>query len=98
MQKFIIKQDITFYLGIKVDKSTTLEYENERVKQEIKDLKLHSIITEQNEDYTSKTDLTVNLKVGDILILDETRGYILPGIPLTTVEEEIKELSYLKEV
>lgn len=98
MQKFIIKPDITFYLGIKVDKNTTLEYENDNVKQELKDFKLHSIITEQNEEYTSKTDLTVNLKVGDILILDETRGYILPGIPLTTVAEEVEELSYLKEV
>jgi hypothetical protein len=98
MKKFIIKPDITFYPGIVVDKDTNLEYENELVKQEIKDLKLHSIITEEKEEYHSKTDLTVNLQVGDILILDENRGYILPGIPLVTVEEEIEELNYMKEV
>lgn len=98
MKKFILKQDITFYPGIKVDNDTTLEYENENVKQDLKNLKLHTIITEKNEDYESKTDLVVNLKVDDILIFDETRGYILPGVPLTTVEETIEELNYLKEV
>ena len=98
MQKFIIKPDITFYPGIRVDENTKLEFKNDKVEQTIENLKIHSIITEENEDYNSKTDLTVNLKVGDIIILDENRGYILPGIPLTTVEEEIEELSYLKEV
>lgn len=98
MQKFIIKPDITFYPGIRVDKNTKLDFKNDRVEQKVENLKIHSIITEENEDYNSKTDLTVNLKVGDIIILDENRGYILPGIPLTTVEEEIEELNYLKEV
>lgn len=98
MQKFIIKPDITFYPGIRVDENTKLEFKNDKVEQTVENLKIHSIITEENEDYNSKTDLTVNLKVGDIIILDENRGYILPGITLTTVEEEIEELSYLKEV
>lgn len=98
MKKFIIKQDITFYPGIKVNKDTTLEYENESVKQSLKDLKLHSVITKKTEEYESTTDLVVNLKDDDILILDEERGYILPGVPLTTVEETIEELNYLKEV
>lgn len=98
MQKFIIKPDITFYPGIRVDKNTKLDFKNDRVEQKVENLKIHSIIAEENEDYNSKTDLTVNLKVGDIIILDENRGYILPGIPLTTVEEEIEELNYLKEV
>ena len=98
MQKFIIKPDITFYPGIRVDENTKLEFKNDKVEQTVENLKIHSIITEDNEDYSSKTDLTVNLKAGDIIILDENRGYILPGIPLTTVNEEIEELSYLKEV
>ena len=98
MQKFIIKPDITFYPGIRVEEDTKLEFKNDKVEQTVENLKIHSIITEENEDYNSKTDLTVNLKVGDIIILDENRGYILPGIPLTTIEEEIEELSYLKEV
>lgn len=98
MQKFIIKPDITFYPGIRVDENTKLDFKNDKVEQTVENLKIHSIITEDNEDYRSKTDLTVNLKVGDIIILDEKRGYILPGISLTTVEEEIEELSYLKEV
>lgn len=98
MKNYIIKQDITFYPGIRVDKDTNIEYKNDNVKQNVKDLKLHSIITENNKNYNSKTDLTVNLKVGDILILDEKKGYILPGIPLTTVDEQIEELQCLKEV
>ena len=98
MQKFIIKPDITFYPGIRVDENTKLEFKNDKVEQTVENLKIHSIITEENEDYNSKTDLIVNLKAGDIIILDENRGYILPGIPLITVNEEIEELSYLKEV
>lgn len=98
MQKFIIKPDITFYPGIRVNENTKLEFKNDKVEQTVENLKIHSIITEENEDYNSKTDLTVNLNIGDIIILDENRGYILPGIPLTTVNEEIEELNYLKEV
>jgi hypothetical protein len=98
MKNYIIKPDITFYPGIKVDKNTKLEYENENVKQRLESLKLKSTITENNLNYESKTDLTINLNEGDILIFDNKRGYILPSIPLVTVEEEIEELGYLKEV
>lgn len=98
MQNFIIKPDISFYPGIKVDKNTELEYSNEFVKQELKKLTLHSLIKKETDDYTSTTELVLKLKKGDILILDADRGYILPGIPLATVDETIEELSCLKEV
>ena len=43
MQKFIRKPSIDMYPGIKVDKQSTLEYENENVKQTLKNLKFHSL-------------------------------------------------------
>ena len=40
MRRFIFKPDITFYEGIKIDKETKLEFENEYVKQSINNLVL----------------------------------------------------------
>lgn len=97
MEKFIIKEDITFYPGITVTKETNIEYKNEKVKQTIKDLELHSIIKEKTEKYKSKSDLTIYLEEGEKLLFDDERGYYLPALPLTTVKEQLEELECVKE-
>ena len=53
MQKFINKPSIDMLAGITVTKDTTLEYENENVKQTLKDLVFDSTTTVKGEGYTS---------------------------------------------
>ena len=98
MQKFIYKPSIDMLAGIKVTKETTLEYENENVKQTLKDLVFDSKTIVKGEDYTSEYHTVINLKEGDILIFEEEgRGYIKPVEHFVTVEEAIKELECIKE-
>ncbi len=99
MQKFIRKPSIDMYAGIKVTKDTAFEYENENVKQTLKDLVFDSITTVKGETYTSAYHTVINLKEGDILIFEEEgRGYIKPVEEFVTVAEAIEELGYIKEV
>lgn len=97
MRKFIFKPDITLYEGIQVFKDTELSYENENVKQELKDLTLNIKMTEEKDNYSSKTDLTIHLESGDILLYEEERGYFLPSIPMSTIKEGIEDLEALKD-
>lgn len=99
MQKFIRKPSIDMYPGIKVDKKSTLEYENENVKQTLKNLKFHSIQTVKGENFESTYDTVIHLKEGDVLIFEgEKRGYILPVEGFVTVKEAIKELDCIKDI
>jgi hypothetical protein len=85
--------------GIVVDKDTTLEYENENVKQTLKDLVFDSTTTVKGENFTSEYHTTINLNVGDVLIFEEEgRGYIKPVEEFVTVAEAIEELELIKEV
>lgn len=97
--KFIRTPDINMYPGIIVDKNTKLEYENDNVKQSLKDLVFHSVTHIKGKDYTSTYDTTINLKEGDILIFEEKdRGYIKPAESMQTIEEAISDLNNIKEV
>lgn len=97
--KFIRKPDISMHAGIKVNKDTVLEYENENVKQELKDLTLHTVMTIKNEEYESTYDTTIKLKEGDVLIFEEEdRGYIKPIETFMTVAEVIEELKCIEDI
>ena len=98
MQKFINKPSIDMLAGIKVTKDTALEYENENVKQTLKDLVFDSTTTVKGETYTSTYHTVITLNEGDVLIFEEEgRGYVKPVEQFVTVEEAIKELEYIKE-
>lgn len=99
MQKFIIKPSIDMYEGIVVIKDTVLDYENENVKQSVRNLTLHSETIVRGEDYKSIYRTTINLNEGDILIFEEEgRGYIKPVEKFVTVKEAIEELECIKEM
>lgn len=99
MQKFIRRPDIDMYAGIKVDKDTTLEYSNEYVKQELKDLVFHSVTKVIGEGYESTYDTTIHLKEGDVLIFEEEgRGYIKPVDSFVTAKEAVEELNCIVDV
>ena len=99
MEKFIRKPSIDMLAGIKVNKDTVLEYENENVKQRLENLVLDSRTTVNGEGYTSTYITTINLKEGDVLVFEETgRGYIKPVEEFVTVKEAIEELKCIEDL
>lgn len=99
MQVFIRKPSIDLYPGVRVDKDTVLEYENENVKQTLKDLVFHSVTKVKGEGFESVYDTTIYLKEGDILVFEEEgRGYIKPVEDFVTVAEAIDELTNIKDL
>ncbi len=97
MQMFIQKPSIDLYAGVIVKRDTELEFDNGKVKQTLRDLVLHSVMTVEGEGYVSTMDTTVQLSEGDVLIFEEEgRGYIKPVVGFVTVEEAIRELEIIK--
>jgi hypothetical protein len=98
-KKFIRQPNIDMVAGIVVDKDTDITYENEGVKQSIKDLVLRSEMTIKGETYESKYDTTIYLKEGDVLVFEEgARGYIKPVERFVSVSEAIEELKCVEAV
>jgi hypothetical protein len=87
------------YAGIKVDKDTKLDYENENVKQKLEDLVFHSVTIVKGENYESVYDTVIHLEEGDVLIFEEEgRGYIKPVDSFVTVAEAVEELNCIKDI
>lgn len=99
MTNYIRKPSIDLYPGIQVTKDTVLEYKNENVKQNLKNLVFHSVTKVKGEGYRSKYDTTIQLEEGDILIFEEEgRGYIKPVESFVTIQEAIDELENIKNL
>ena len=99
MQVFMRKPSIDLYSGVRVDKDTVLEYENENVKQTLKDLVFHSVTKVKGESFESVYDTTIQLKEGDVLVYEaEGRGYIKPVEDFVTIAEAIEDLTNIKGV
>ena len=98
MRKFIMRPDLEFYEGIKVDKETKIQFSNEYVSQTIENLVLKTNKKEKTDKYESVFDLTINLTDGEILLFEEERGYFLPSLPMTTVADAIEELEAIKDL
>lgn len=99
MQNFIRRPSIDLYPGIRVDKDTVLEYENESVKQTLKDMVFHSVTKVKGEGYESVYDTTINLQEGDVLVFEEKgRGYIKPVDAFVTIAEAIDDLTNIKDL
>ena len=99
MQVFIRRPSVDLYPGVRVTKETELEYKNDNVEQTVKDLVLHSVSKVKGEGYESKTETTIYLEEGDILLLEEgDRGYIKPVAGFSTIEEAIEDLTNIKDL
>lgn len=99
MQVFIRKPSIDLYPGVRVDKDTVLEYENENVKQAVRDLVFHSVTKVKGDGYESTYDTTIHLEVGDVLIYEEEgRGYIKPVDGFVTIADAIDDLTHIKDL
>lgn len=99
MEKFIRKPSIDMLAGIRVDKDTSLDYENENVKQILRNLVFKSVTTVRGEEYESTYNTTIYLKEGDILIFEEEgRGYVKPVEEFVTVKEAVEELKCIEDL
>ena len=99
MKNFIRKPSIDLYPGVRVDKDTVLEYKSENVEQTVENLMLHSISKVKGEGYESKTETTIYLEEGDILLFEDgERGYIKPVAGFVTIEEAIDDLTNIKDL
>lgn len=99
MEKFIRKPSIDMLAGIRVAKDTSLDYENENVKQILRNLVFKSVTTVRGEEYESTYNTTIYLKEGDILIFEEEgRGYVKPVEEFVTVKEAVEELKCIEDL
>ena len=99
MQIFIRKPSIDLYPGVRVDKDTVLEYENEKVKQKIEGLVFHSVTKVKGDNFEGIYDTTIHLNEGDILVFEEEgRGYIKPVESVVTIAEAIEDLTNIKDI
>jgi hypothetical protein len=91
--KLIRQPNINMVAGIKVTKDTDISFENDTVKQSIKNLVYKAANTIKGDNFEGKNEITVNLNEGDIVVYDgDERGYIVPAQRFMTVDEAIKEL------
>lgn len=96
--KLMRQPSIDMVAGIKVNKDTDITFENDGVKQTIKDLVLHSVMTIKGEGYVSTYDTTIELAEGDVLVFEgDGRGYIKPVERFMTIDEAIEELESVRE-
>lgn len=97
---FVEQPDISLKKGIKITKEIKLTYKNEKVEQELKDLKLETYIEDEGTNginsYTSKSYIKINLNEGDVLLFDENRGYYMPTYPVESIEDAISDIESLR--
>lgn len=99
MEKFIRKPSIDMLAGIRVTKDTSFNYENENVKQILRNLVFKSVTKVKGEGYESTYNTTIYLNEGDILIFEEEgRGYVKPVEEFVTVKEAIEELKCIEDL
>lgn len=99
MELFIQKPSIDLYHGVKVDKSTVLDYKTDTVEQHLEELVFHSKARMQGKGYESVCDTTIWLEEGDVLIFEEGgRGYLKPVEPFVTIREAIDDFKNIEDV
>lgn len=88
--------------GIKVSAETELSYTNDKVHQVLRDLVLETNLEDEGGNglntYKSKTQVTINLNPGDILLFDENRGYYMPPYPVTSIDDAISDINSLSDI
>lgn len=102
LELFVEQPNIDVKQGIRVTKDTALEFSNSKVQQELKDLKLETMVEEEGTNgintYKSKSYISINLNDGDILLFDEDRGYYMPHFPMESIDEAISDIESLRGI
>ena len=101
-QLFVEQPSIDLKVGIKITKETELTYKNSKVEQELKNLRLETILEDEGTNgvnsYSSKSYLKINLNEGDILLFDENRGYYMPPYPVESIDDAISDIESLRGI
>lgn len=88
--------------GIKVSAETELSYTNDKVHQVLKDLVLETNLEDAGSNgvntYKSKSQVTIQLNPGDILLFNEQRGYYMPPYPVTSIDDAISDINSLSDI
>lgn len=99
---FVEQPNIELKRGIKVTKETEITFKSDTVEQELKNLTLKTILEDEGTNgintYKSKSDITINLNDGDILLFDENRGYYMPPYPVESIEDAISDIESLEGI
>lgn len=97
MRKFILKPDITLYLGVQVNKDTKLEYKNDNVEQKLENLILEMTTYTKENNYEVRSNLIFHLSEGDILLFDEEVGYQVPRVPMSTLKDALTDIDAIQD-
>lgn len=99
---FVEQPSIELKEGIKVTKETELLYKNNKVEQSLKNLVLETILEDEGSNgfntYKSKSNVTINLNEGDILLFHEDRGYYMPPYPVESIDDAISDINSLSDI
>jgi hypothetical protein len=102
LELFVEQPNLEFKAGVKVTKETSLNFENEKVKQSLNGLVLNTVMTEEGSNgfnsYKSKSEIELTLNEGDILLFHEERGYYMPPYPMTTIDDAISDINSLCDI
>nr|DAO32472.1 MAG TPA: hypothetical protein [Caudoviricetes sp.] len=99
MKYYVLRPDLTPYEGMIVNKDSKLKFKNEKVEQKLENLKLTTKQKVVTDKYTTKSELTINLDEGEILLFEnENRGWFLPAQSIGTIETAINDYKTLAEV
>lgn len=94
---FVVIPDIKPYYGVKVTPQTNLRFSNKNVKQKIENMILTTEYTVKTERFISKTKVELNLREGEIVLLEESgRGYFVQEKRVGTFEEAQEEFDFIK--
>lgn len=100
LELFVDKPSIDLMEGIKVKEDTEVEYSNENVEQELKNLVLDTLLKSEGTNginvYSTVSHIHLHLNEGDILLFDENRGYYLPSYPVESIEDAISDIESLR--
>ena len=99
---FVEQPSIELKEGIKVTEETELLYKNEKVDQVLKNLVFKTILCDEGTNgintYKSKSEITISLNSGDILLFNDQRGYYLPPYPVETIDDAISDICSLSDI
>ncbi len=99
---FVEQPNIELKRGIKVTGETEFTYKSDKVEQVLKNLTLETVLEDEGTNglnsYKSKSNITINLNDGDILLFDESRGYYMPPYPVESIEDAISDIESLRGI
>jgi hypothetical protein len=103
VETFVVAPNYQPYLGVTVTKDTDIDdiTEDGTIHQTIKGTKFITEITRETDKNDIKikenTKLDIDLPEGTILVYSPGEGYIIPSVPVKTLDQVRQDLELLKD-